>query len=173
MFFFLDNDTSGDETELLQVLQGLMENWENEIVEFKEANNDYDRNKIGQYVSAISNEANLKGQQFGWLIFGVRNKDKRIVGSVYRDTAGLEKLKQEIAQNTTGGLSFTDIYEVYPSVDAAPKRVVMFKFLHLRLGFLQGGIIIITAEMGNRFQRFHLMSKIVSGGSIVKIGLKR
>lgn len=125
MFFPFDN--TSDNSELLLVLNGLMENWENEIVEFKEANNDFDKNKIGQYFSAISNEANLKEQQFGWLVFGVRNKDKKIVGSTYRDTSGLEKLKQEIAQSTTGGISFIDIFEVPPIVDGEEKRVIMFK----------------------------------------------
>ena len=125
MFFFYDkNDKDAD---ILLTLEKLIENWENEVVEFKEANNDYDKNKIGMYFSAISNEANLKGLQFGWLVFGVRNKDKKILGTSYRDTIGLEKLKQEISLNTTGGISFVDIYEVYPIVDDEKKRVVMFQ----------------------------------------------
>lgn len=125
MFFFYDkNDKDAD---ILLTLEKLIENWENEVVEFKEANNDYDKNKIGMYFSAISNEANLNGLQFGWLVFGVRNKDKKILGTSYRDTIGLEKLKQEISLNTTGGISFVDIYEVYPIVDDEKKRVVMFQ----------------------------------------------
>lgn len=36
------------------------------------------------------------GQQYGWLIFGVRNKDRVITGTDYRNTLGLDKLKQEI-----------------------------------------------------------------------------
>lgn len=114
-------------TELLPVLYKLIERFEYELVEFKEAGNDYDKNKIGQYFSAISNEANLKGQQFGWLIFGVRNKDKTITGSVYRNTLGLDKLKQEISNNTTGRITFIDIFEIYPIVDSEERRVVMFK----------------------------------------------
>lgn len=125
MFFFFDE--KDPQSELLQTLSGLISNWESEVVEFKEANNDYDKDKIGRYFSAISNEANLKGFQFGWLVFGVRNKDKAIVGSDYRDSKGLETLKQEIAAATTGGISFIEIYEVYPEVDGVKKRVVMFK----------------------------------------------
>lgn len=124
MFLFYSEPTEHD---LQSMLNDLINSWEGEVVEFKEANNDYDQDKIGQYFSAISNEANLKGLQYGWLVFGVRNKDKKIVGSAYRDTAGLEKLKQEIAQNTTGGISFIDIFEVFLSVDGEKKRVVMFK----------------------------------------------
>ena len=72
--------------ELELTLYALIKNWEDEIVEFKEANNDYDKDKIGKYFSAISNEANLHGLQYGWLVFGVRNKDRVVVGSNYRNS---------------------------------------------------------------------------------------
>ncbi len=108
-------------------LDKLIENWENEIVEFKEANNNYKVDKIGKYFSAISNEANLNNLQYGWLVFGVRNKDKMIVGSNFRNRDGLDKLKQEISDCTTGGISFIEIYEVYPDVDGEITRVVMFQ----------------------------------------------
>ena len=91
MFFFDKEDKNED---ILITIEKLIENWENEVVEFKEANNDYDKERIGKYFSAISNEANLKGLQFGWLVFGVRNKDKVIVGTNYRNTKGLDNLKQ-------------------------------------------------------------------------------
>lgn len=115
------------ENELLSTLDGLIDRWEMEIVEFKEASNDYDKNKIGQYFSAISNEANLQGSQFGWLVFGVRNRDRKIVGTDYRSTAGLDKLKQEISIGTTGNVTYIGIYEVFPVVDGISRRVIMFK----------------------------------------------
>lgn len=124
-FYELQDDTT--EKELLQVLNHLISHWEYEVVEFKEANNDYDKHKIGKYFSAISNEANLKSLQYGWLVFGVRNKDKVIVGSDYRESKGLDSLKQEIAKGTTGNISFIEIYEVYPVVNGEKKRVVMFQ----------------------------------------------
>ena len=114
-------------SDLLATLNSLLENWETEVVEFKEANKDYDKGKIGQYFSAISNEANLKGLQYGWLVFGVRNKDRQIVGSDYRNKKGLDTLKLEIANGTTGGISFIEIYEVHPVVNDEEKRVVMFQ----------------------------------------------
>ena len=49
---------------------------ENEIVEFKEAKNNYDFSKLGKYFSALSNEANLCGKPYGWLVFGVEDKIK-------------------------------------------------------------------------------------------------
>ena len=57
-----------EEAPELEILAVLLENVENEIVEFKAASNGYDLHKLGQYFSAISNEANLKGKRFGWLI---------------------------------------------------------------------------------------------------------
>ena len=118
-----DLERNNTNDELLQTLHGLIRNWEHEVVEFKQASNDYDKDKIGQYFSAISNEANLKGLQYGWLVFGVHNKTRKIVNSNYREKHGLETLKHEIAQNTTGGITFTDIFEVYDG----ESRVVMFK----------------------------------------------
>lgn len=98
---------------------------ENEIVEFKEAKNDYHFDKIGKYFSAISNEANLKDQAFGWLIFGIENRRRTVVGSNYRATnrAALDSLKSEIAGKTTNRITFMEIYEL--TVDN--KRIVMFQ----------------------------------------------
>ena len=112
--------------EMTQTLFSLIENWEEEVIEFKEANNSFKLNDIGEYFSAISNEANLHALRHGWLIFGVRNKDKKIVGSKYRDTKGLNALKHEIAANTNG-YSFIDIYEVYPIVEGEKRRVIMLQ----------------------------------------------
>lgn len=58
--------------EMILTLYGLIDNWENEVIEFKKAGKDYDRDKIGRYFSALSNEANLRGLQYGWLVFGVK-----------------------------------------------------------------------------------------------------
>jgi ATP-dependent DNA helicase RecG len=109
--------------ELLQTLNGLILHWEHEVVEFKQASNNYKQNEIGQYFFFFFNEENLKGMHHGWLVFGVNNKTREIVNSDYRDTHGLETLKHEIAQNSTEGITFTDIFEVYDKSN----RIVMFK----------------------------------------------
>ena len=41
------------------LLQLIKVGYETEVVEFKEAKNQYDFNKLGKYFSALSNEANL------------------------------------------------------------------------------------------------------------------
>ena len=97
---------------------------ENEVVEFKEAKNTYDFNKLGKYFSALSNEANLCGKPNAWLIFGVEDKKHTIVGSQFRpNRKDLDSLKGEIANKTTNRISFIEIYEL-PEPEG---RVVMFK----------------------------------------------
>ncbi len=95
-----------------------------EWVEFKEAGNDFHFDNIGKYFSALSNEANLKNQSSAWLVFGVQDKPKRIVGSRYRgNRPDLDHLKEEIANHTNNRLTFEEIYEV-----TRPEgRVVMFQ----------------------------------------------
>lgn len=108
--------------ETLDHLRNLLS--ENEIVEFKEAKNNYDFSKLGKYFSALSNEANLCGKPYGWLVFGVEDKKHSIVGTTYRSNrSDLDKLKGEIANKTTNRISFIDIHEV----DTADGRVIMFQ----------------------------------------------
>ena len=57
---FFDYDKKVNNVEYYEILEDLMERWEHEIVEFKEAKGGYDTDKIGRYFSAISNEANLR-----------------------------------------------------------------------------------------------------------------
>jgi hypothetical protein len=97
---------------------------ETECVEFKEAKNNYDSDTLGQYFSALSNEANLKGKAAGWLVFGVQDRPRKVVGSQYRPCrANLDSLKLEVAQHTTGGITFQEIHEV----QTQEGRVVMFE----------------------------------------------
>ena len=96
---------------------------ETEWVEFKEASTSFDFHKLGKYFSALSNEANLKKQSCGWLVFGVNNR-KVIVGSTFRpQDAHLESLKGEISKHTAGNLTFLEIHEL--KLDEG--RVVMFQ----------------------------------------------
>lgn len=98
---------------------------ETEIVEFKEAKNDFDFKKIGKYFSALSNEANLRGCPNGWLVFGVENNHRNIVGTLYRanNRPLLDSLKGEVANKTTNRITFIEIYEL----NTPNGRVVMFK----------------------------------------------
>jgi len=104
---------------------------ETEVVEFKEAKNDYSFDKIGKYFSALSNEANLKRKPFAWLIFGVEDKHHKVVGSRYRvSRKHLDSLKVEIADKINNRITFIEIYEL-----TRPEgRVVMFQIPAAPLG---------------------------------------
>ena len=97
---------------------------ETEWLEFKEAKDNYDFNKLGEYFSALSNEANLKGKPYGWLIFGIDNKTRNIVGTRYRPHRNnLDSLKLEIANKTTNRITFMEIHELH----LPNGRVIMFQ----------------------------------------------
>lgn len=96
---------------------------ENEVVEFKEAKNNYDFRKIGKYFSGLSNEANLKGVKSAWLVFGVKD-NQRVVGTRYRENPKeLQSLKKEVADKTTERLTFSDVHVI----THAEGRVLLFE----------------------------------------------
>ena len=96
---------------------------ENEVVEFKEAKDNFDFRKLGKYVSALSNEANLKSVDEAWLVFGIKDKGHTLVGSRFRlNLPDLMNLKKEIADATNERFTFKEIY----TVEADGLRVVMF-----------------------------------------------
>jgi len=105
-------------------LDSLIASWENECVEFKDANDNFTTQDIGEYFSALSNEANLRGRDAGWLLFGVDNKTRKIIGTTYReDPARLHGLKHQIAQRTDPSVTFREIHEL----STADGRVVLFE----------------------------------------------
>lgn len=101
-------------TELLNNL--LSRSTENEVLEFKEAKNQFDKNKLGQYFSALSNEANLKGKKQAWLLLGVKN-DKSVVGTKINDNQ-INDYKAEMVNHTSPKLTFIEIHRVkYKGLD--------------------------------------------------------
>jgi ATP-dependent DNA helicase RecG len=113
--------TSYDLTELLRNLLAMP--GESELVEFKEANDSFDFDKLGKYFSALSNEANLKNVGEAWLAFGINNK-QQVVGTAFRaDPLKLQSLTKEIADQASNRLTFRGIHEVTHE----GKRVVMFE----------------------------------------------
>lgn len=110
--------------ELQSLLQRLLSKWENECVEFKDANDNFPTSDIGKYFSALSNEANLREQPAAWLVFGVDNQSRRVIGTDYRkDRERLHSLKHQIAQDTEPSISFREIHELTTSQG----RVVFFE----------------------------------------------
>ncbi|MDM8560961.1 transcriptional regulator [Thiotrichales bacterium HSG14] len=114
-----------DEQKLFDLLSQLCASSENEVVEFKEAKNQYDFSKLGKYFSALSNEANLLNQNEAWLMVALKYFDKSKASTPYRLQPGnLQRLKSEIAAQTNG-LTFRKSYELnYPDEKGRGKKKV-------------------------------------------------
>ena len=94
------------------IFQQLITHVEQEVIEYKTAENQYDMNKLGKYFSALSNEANLRDVEFAWIVLGVNN-DRKAVGTQFlMDETKRQLMKHDIAVNTTGGLTFREIVPI-------------------------------------------------------------
>jgi len=97
---------------------------EDEAVEFKKAENNFDFDDLGKYFSALSNEANLRDKAFAWIVFGVHDKSREVLGTSFKNNIkSLQKLKQDLSQHTTDNNTFREIHEL--KIDG--KRVLMFQ----------------------------------------------
>lgn len=113
--------TSYDLTEILRNLLAMPA--ESELVEFKEAKTNFDTDSLGEYFSALSNEANLKGAEEAWLVFGINNA-QQVIGTAFRsDPVKLQGLTKVIADQASNRLTFRGIHEI----TYEGKRVVMFE----------------------------------------------
>ena len=90
----------------LEVL--LSSDFETEVLEFKEAKQSFSKDKLGQYFSALGNEANLKKKEHAYIVFGVNDKTHQIVGTNISDKQ-LNEFKKEIADHTSPKSSFVDV----------------------------------------------------------------
>ncbi|MGM9879019.1 MAG: ATP-binding protein [Bacilli bacterium] len=109
--------------ELNKILDELLLNPEDECVEFKRAENNFDIDTLGKYFSALGNEANLKNKQYSWIVFGVDDKTHELTNTnFYRDN-NFNKVKKQISDNTTDNIGFIEIYEFTKDHN----RVIMFQ----------------------------------------------
>ena len=105
-------------------LHDLIAGWEGECVEFKDTNDNFSTSDMGKYFSALANEANLRGLETSWLVFGVNNR-REIIGTTYRsDPARLHSLKHQIGQDADPGTTFREIHELILDDDL---RVLLFE----------------------------------------------
>jgi ATP-dependent DNA helicase RecG len=113
-----------NQQELHELLDQLIAVWEGEVVEFKQAGKDYATDKIGEYFSALANEANLRSALRAWLVFGVSNKSRAVVGTDYRaETEHLHSLKMQLAQGTEPSITLRQIHELHHPAG----RVLLFE----------------------------------------------
>ena len=109
------------------ILYFLLANWENEVVEFKSGGSGFSSDELGKYFSALSNEANLRSLEAAWLVFGVHNKTRKVIGSDYDVSPDAVNrsggIKYQITQSTSPAVCFRAIHEL----DLPEGRVVMFE----------------------------------------------
>ena len=110
------------DNQLREKILSMLDQSENEVVEFKEAKGNYSFNEMGKYFSALSNEANIRELQEAWLIFGISD-DKKIVGTDFRKHGSLQSLKKEIVNGTNERLTFIEIYDL----NMEKHRIVAFQ----------------------------------------------
>ncbi len=110
----MTSQANANQTKLEKLLEDLLMGGENEVVEFKQAKNDYKTGEIGKYFSAIANEANLHDLDCGWLIFGIDDRTRNVVGSAYcdDDPKRLQGIKMQITTNTSPSITFRNIHEL-------------------------------------------------------------
>ena len=113
--------------ELKMLLYSLLSNWEDEVVEFKRGGKGFSTGEIGEYFSALANEANLRCLPHAWLVFGVDNKTRKVVGTDYdASPEALNRsggIKYQITQSTDPGVCFSDVHVL----DLPEGRVIMFE----------------------------------------------
>lgn len=113
-----------DHNQYIYLFHSLIQHKESEVVEFKKAERNFDFDDLGEYFSALSNEANLRGLDFAWLIFGYDEKKGTIVGTSYKDgEQALNNLKHDFSQHTADRLTFREIIPIV----VEGKRILMFK----------------------------------------------
>ena len=104
---------------------------ETELVEFKEAKNSFDLNKLGKYFSALSNEANLKDKDCGWLIFGIEHRSKKIVNTRFRiNKADLDILTRESTGSTALGIKASKLKAISIIVPPIKKQIEICNLLN-------------------------------------------
>lgn len=102
-----------DPSDLEAQLHSLIARWESELVEFKRAGDGFSTGDIGKYFSALANEANLRNEERAWLVFGVDNTTRAVVGTDYRlEPERLQSLKMQISGDTEPSITLRDIHEL-------------------------------------------------------------
>lgn len=82
---------------------------EYEWLDFKE--NWFSKDEIGEYISAIANGAALCGKEFGYIVWGVNDATKEVVGTTVNFNKDIdnEPYKHYLARNLTPKISFETV----------------------------------------------------------------
>ncbi len=107
----------------IEYLQGLLRELralpqETEWVEFKQ--DYYDPQDIGEYISALSNSATLCGKAAGYLVWGIENRDHKIVGTSFRP----KKEKKAMKSLKTGCSGFLLLKFISAFMNLKKKKLI-------------------------------------------------
>ena len=131
---------------LKELLLWLIKYDENEFIEYKV--DDEEPNDIGQYISALSNSAAILNENYGYLVFGVKDKTREIVGttvSLKNKKKGNEEFENWLTRGLTPNINF-EILEfqfegkqiVIVRIQSAYNEPIKFKHeAYVRIGSLK------------------------------------
>lgn len=117
----VDWDDADDLRALVERLRGVGR--ENEWLEFKVDNAAPE--EIGEYVSCLSNSAALGGQETGFLLWGVADEDRSVVGTTFdpfRKKVGAEDLTAWLVRLLEPHIDFS-----FHVVDVGERQVVVLR----------------------------------------------
>lgn len=83
-----------DNSTYRQLFHSLIQHKESEVAEFKKAENNFGFDDLGKFFSALSNEANLRGLPFAWLVFGYDEKCLKSDIIIEKISTQIEPLKE-------------------------------------------------------------------------------
>src|SRR5574344_1211168 len=107
----------------LDIIANLLSlNDEYEWLDFKE--NWFNKDEIGEYISAVANGACLCGKEYGYIIWGVKDNSRDIVGTSINFDKDInhEPYKHYLARNLKPSIAFEVIEKEYQG-----KRIVMLQ----------------------------------------------
>lgn len=95
---------------------------ENEVLEFKDRRT-LNKDEMGQYFSALSNEANLNKVPFAWMVFGITDSGEVVNSNIFDTMESRNKLRKYISEQCSNRLSYIDMLEC----KRGGKRVLLFQ----------------------------------------------
>ena len=90
---------------------------ETEWIEFKK--NNYNPHRIGEYISALSNSACLHNKDYAYLVFGIENKTRKVIGTKFKPKEykiGNEELENWLLRKLRPQIDFKIIEHVYNNI---------------------------------------------------------
>ncbi|MDI6762921.1 MAG: putative DNA binding domain-containing protein [Thermodesulfobacteriota bacterium] len=116
-----------DQASLIALLNRLRhEPVETEWLEFKSSHSDAQH--LGEYLSALANSACIHGKARGYIVFGVENKSRQVVGTAFQPQREKGKGNQDLLLWLTQGMQPNTGFECH-EFEVEGGRVVLFEVI--------------------------------------------